>query len=215
MDEEKKPERGSVYLRGVTYWIKYYKWGKPYRESAQTDNPDKALRFLKYKLNQIERARFVEPRLERIRVEALWPLFLANLQRKHAKDVLHVRMRWERHLQPFFANMRTVDITGSRLNEYVSTRQAARVKDSTIIRELAVLKRMFAVGYKSDPPIVQRIPPFPELKESAPRQGFLVDADYDKLARACAEEGLWLRAMLALAYSFGWRKSELLNLHVR
>lgn len=60
-----------------------------------------------------------------------------------------------------------------------------------------------------------RIPPFPELKESPARQGFLADADYTKLANECAKEGLWLRAMLAVFYSFGWRKSELFNLRVR
>ena len=31
---------GSIYLRGNTLWIKYYRNGKPYRESAnQTKNP--------------------------------------------------------------------------------------------------------------------------------------------------------------------------------
>lgn len=55
-------------------------------------------------------------------------------------------MRWDNHLKPFFGNMRVVDVTGTRLNEYVSERQAEKVKDSTIIRELAVLKRMFKVG---------------------------------------------------------------------
>ncbi len=211
----KKPEKGSVYLRGGTYWVKYYKWGKPYRESADTDNYDKALRFLKFKLKQIELGRFVEPRLERTLVESLWEPFKSNLERKHAKDTYHAEMRWDNHLKPFFVNMRIVDVTGTRLNEYVSERQGDKVKDSTIIRELAVLKRMFKVGYKSDPPTVLRVPPFPELKESPARQGFLADADYTKLANECAKEGLWLRAMLAVFYSFGWRKSELLNLRVR
>ena len=40
------------------------------------------------------------------------------------------------------------------------------------------------------------------------------DEDYDKLAALCAKEGLWLRALLAVAYNFGWRKSELLHLRV-
>ncbi len=213
--EPKKPDRGSVYLRNGTYWIKYYKWGKPYRESAKTDDEAKAVRFLKYRLTQIDRGRFVEPKVERTLVEELWQPFLAALDRKHAKDRYHVEMRWNNHLKPFFGNMRVVEVTGTRLNEYVATRQVDKMKDSTIIRELAILKRMFKVGFRSDPPMVVRIPPFPELKESAPRKGFLADADYPKLANECAREGLWLRALLAVAYNFGWRKSELLNLHVR
>ena len=35
------------------------------------------------------------------------------------------------------------------------------------------------------------------------------------LARECNKEGLWLRALLTAAYSFAFRKSELLNLRVR
>ena len=41
------------------------------------------------------------------------------------------------------------------------------------------------------------IPKFPRLRENAARQGFLSDKHYDNLARECAAEGVWLRAMFA------------------
>jgi integrase len=49
---------------------------------------------------------------------------------------------------------------------------------------------------------------FPHLTENAPRQGFVEDQKYLKLAKHAEE--LWLRAILATAYAFGFRKSELL-----
>jgi integrase len=61
---------------------------------------------------------------------------------------------------------------------------------------------------------VTGIPAFPRLKEPEARQGFLSDAEYERLAAATAEEGLWLRALLAVGCNFGWRKSEVLNLRV-
>ena len=53
---------------------------------------------------------------------------------------------------------------------------------------------------------------FTRLPESRPRQGFVEQKQYDALAANCSE--LYMRAMLALAYSFGFRKAELLSLKV-
>jgi integrase len=55
----------------------------------------------------------------------------------------------------------------------------------------------------------------PMYKESDPRTGFLDDAAYVQLARECSKEGLWLRALLTVAYSFGFRSGELLSMRVR
>jgi integrase len=52
-------------------------------------------------------------------------------------------------------------------------------------------------------------------KESPARKGFLRDEKYTLLARRCNQEGLWFRALLTTAYSFAFRKGELLNLKVR
>jgi hypothetical protein len=38
---------GSIYKRGNSLWIKYYRAGKPYRESAKTSKESEARRLLK------------------------------------------------------------------------------------------------------------------------------------------------------------------------
>jgi hypothetical protein len=214
-EDVKKPERGSIYLRGDTYWIKYYRNGRPYRESAKTDNPDKALRFLKYKLSQLDSNRFVEPKLQRVLVRDLYKPFLANLGEMGRKDVVRVQRRWENHLEPVFGDGRVANLTGSALSQYAADRRQDGASNATVNRELAILARMLHLGYKADPQTVTRIPPFPKLQESTPRQGFLADADYDKLAAECAREGLWLRAMLAVYYNFGWRRNEVTRMRAR
>jgi integrase len=96
---------------------------------------------------------------------------------------------------------------------YIEQRQREGASNGTVNRELAALKRMFSLGVDSKK--VQLAPRFPRLEERNVRKGFVEDAQYDALVKGCSAEGLWLRAMFEVAYSFGWRKSELLNLRVR
>jgi len=71
----------------------------------------------------------------------------------------------------------------------------------------------FLHGTRVTPPMVERVPAFPaRLKESAPRKGFIGDAEYAVHAKNAKD--LWLRALIAVAFRFGFRKRELLHLRV-
>ena len=59
------------------------------------------------------------------------------------------------------------------------------------------------------------MPAIPHLKENNVRKGFLTIEGYARLADACASVGLWLRAMLEVGYTFGWRVSEVKKLRVQ
>lgn len=45
------------------------------------------------------------------------------------------------------------------------------------------------------------------------RKGFITDEQYSKLADSCPQ--LWLRTMVALGYTYGWRAHELTEMRVR
>ena len=128
---------------------------------------------------------------------------------------------WKLHLRPFFGNMRVADLSTDLLKQYVDERQTEKndrgksPSNATINRELATLRTALHRGRKSSPPKVFQVPPFPMQKEGNVRRGFLRDEQYDRLARECAKEGLWLRALIAVAYNFGWRRGELTSLQVR
>jgi len=64
----------------------------------------------------------------------------------------------------------------------------------------------FKLAYKAGK--IQKCRHFPHLKESAPRTGFVEESEYNKLAKNAPE--LWLRALLATAYTFGFRQGELI-----
>jgi len=77
------------------------------------------------------------------------------------------------------------------------------------------LRRALRFALQAQPARVTRVPVFPHLTENNVRQGFLEDGQLDKLADECRKVGLWLKAMLAVGSSYGWRKGEVLGLRVR
>jgi integrase len=102
-------------------------------------------------------------------------------------------------------------VTTDLLNKYVLQCQGEGLSDATINRDLAALKKAFNLAYRSTPRKIQQVPAFPHLKESAPRKGFVEEPQYRELCKHAAGQ-LWFRSMLAIAYTFGFRKSELLEM---
>jgi integrase len=78
-------------------------------------------------------------------------------------------------------------------------------------KELTILRAMLNHAFKAyTPPKILHVPRFPEkMKEPNPRQGFVTDEQYDALQANCKHQ--WLRALLAIAYTFGFRKGELVG----
>ena len=119
---------------------------------------------------------------------------------------------WNNHLKPFFGLMQAKAVGTDTLNRYIESRRQEKAANGSINRELSLLQRAFMLRYESQPRKVARPLRFHRLVESKPRQGFIEQKQYDALAGNCSK--LYMRAMLALAYTFGFRKAELLTLKV-
>ena len=109
--------------------------------------------------------------------------------------------------------MRAVDVSSDLVARYVDKRQEQDVKNATINRELAALKRMFYLGQKATPPKVNRIPGFPRFAEDNVRKGFLEDAQFERLFGSYSEN--WFRAIVEVRRTYGWRVGELLGMRVK
>jgi integrase len=203
-----------VYLRGKVYWVKYYRNGKAFAESAKTTDHEKAEKFLQRRLAQVITGTFVGPRVEKIRVAELAEDFLRDYRINGKKSLDDAETRWTLHLKPLFGHLRAVQVSTDHFNRYVDDRQTAGAANATINRELAALKRMFTLGAQATPQKVLRIPHFPHLEERNVRKGFIEHDQYTALAMACANTGLWLRSLFECGYTYGWRVSELLGLRV-
>jgi integrase len=106
-----------------------------------------------------------------------------------------------------------VQVTSTLLNAYVDRRQAEGAANGTINRELAAFKRMFNLARRATPPKIIFVPAFPRLAENNIRQdGFLEDAQYEKLLESCSD--LWFQTVVELGVTYGWRISELKKLRV-
>lgn len=200
---------GSIYSRPRSpfLWIKYYKRGKPIRESTRTGDLGKASRLLHQRLAEVVPDPAESPRIEHL-VDDLFRDYRIN-QRRSLDDV---KTRWRLHLKPFLGSVPAAQLDSRLLAHYIDRRREQHASNATINRELACLKRMYRLAYLSTPPRVASVPHFPHLKETNVRQGFVTPEQYEKLVAHCPR--LWLRAMLETAYNYGWRVSELLNLRV-
>jgi integrase len=157
---------------------------------------------------------FVSPDTRRIKVDELAEDMLRDYKLSGRKSTADVKTRYEIHLNPIFGHLPAAAVTSAAIAKYAVDRQEEGAENGTINRELAALKRMFHLGKKCTPPKVATIPAFPRLAERNVRKGFVEDATYRPLADAAARVGIWMRAMFEVAFTFGWRFSEVLNLRV-
>ena len=216
MEETTKRERGtgSIFHNGsAVWWIKFYVRGIPKRESSHSADLAVAKKLLRRRLAEVETKTFTMR--TNVRIDELIADVFAEYNRKRRKTLRDIKMRWEKHLQPFFTRMRADDLNSDMLQRYCARREAEGAIGPTINRELAVLKHAFHLAMKWTPPKVRSCPVFLMYTESDPRTGFLDDKEYVKLASECDKVGLWLRALLAVAYNFAFRKGELLSMRVR
>lgn len=214
---------GSIFRKGNnrTWTLQYYKddpaTGKRvrFREYTGLTSRTEAQKLLTTRLYQVDRGELFETRrLHAVRIEDLYAALkedtLNNSRSKRGAEGLG--WRWE-HLKPAFGNVLAANLTTDAISAYIRQRQTEGAANATINRELATLRRAFNLGRRCTPPKVRVVPYFPMLKEDNVRRGFVEDADFSKMTAEASE--LWLRTFLEMAYTYGWRRSELLGLRVR
>lgn len=199
---------GSLYKRGDIYWLKYYRNGKPYRESSHTDKVTKAEKLLKKREGEIADGKLPGIYFDKVRFDDLAEDFLTDY-RINNKDSLVKAERSVRYLKGFFGGFRATDVTTDKIKSYIDKRINEGLSNASINRELAALKRMFRLGAQCTPPRVNLIPHIPMLKESNVRKGFFEHGEYLALKDALPS---YLKPIITFAYHSGWRKSEILGL---
>lgn len=206
---------GSIFKRqGCKMWtIKFSSRGKTIREATGERDYSEAMKKLTQRLGELDKGTFVEPEMRRIQVRELAEDFLRDYRINGRKSLDDAEARWRIHLDPFFGAARIAEVGSRTIEKYIDSRLEQGAQNATINRELAALKRMFRLGYHATPPKVSRLPNFPRLQEDNVRIGFVEDEQYVQLTRAATD--LWLRALIEVGHTYGWRKQELLNLRVR
>lgn len=211
--EKREHGTGNIYQRPNGRWqIQYYdQTGRKRRETFTTEA--KARKGLDKRIAQRDAGTLDAAENSRVKIDALAESYKLYAKNSSPKSFWWIEMVWKKHLEPFFGGKRAGRIGSDDIQAYMGKRMGDGVKGSTINRELQVFKAMFYHGLQSDPPKIARVPRFPEkLTEPKPRAGFLTADQYAALEQHCPKP---LRALLAVGYTFGFRKGELLRLRVR
>jgi len=103
-------------------------------------------------------------------------------------------------------------ITTAEVHAYVQHRQEHKAKPASINRELAILKRSYALAIRAGKLLPAHRPYIPMLKEHNVRTGFFETADF---AAVKAKLPAALQPVAEFAYLTGWRRTEILSLEWR
>jgi integrase len=204
--------KGSKYPRGGVWWVKYYQFGRPIRESTKSSDERQADKLLLKRGAAIEEGRTINPQVNRCKVDKLLDLVVTWYRVKSKKDLDHVERRVKLHLRPFFGGRAAGSVTSELLLDYVAKRQRAGAKDATINRELANLQKAYSLGIEAKK--VDYAPPFKsaKLRERNTRTGFFNRAQLEAVLAHLRPE---LGAFFRFAYFTGWRRGEIRSLQWR
>lgn len=206
---------GSLFQRRSGFWVlQFFDRGVRHRINTRTCRRTEAVKQLTEILAQVNRGEFNPPERNPVRVENLFSRAEQDRLANRPSSVEELRRRWK-HLKPAFAVRHAAKVTTDHVRAYILYRREEGAQNATINRELATLKRMFRLALQDTPPPVKTVPYIPLLKEDNVRRGFVEAVDFARLvtvAEACGE--LWLPVFLELAYTYGWRRGELLGLRV-
>lgn len=199
---------GSLYKRGNTWWIKYYRNGKSYRESSGTTKKMVAKRLLDRREGDIAAGKVPGINFEKVIFDNLADGLLQDYRINQRKSLIRAE-RSVGHLKRFFEANPVPNITTPRINHYIESRLAEGASHASINRELSALKRMLNLGAQQTPPMVDRVPHIPMLKENNARKGFFEHYDFLALRDNLPEH---LRGFVTFAYRTGWRLTEIATL---
>jgi hypothetical protein len=201
----RKRGEGSIYQRGDTWWIAYYRRGKQKRESSHSTNREDAEKLLALKTKQLwaekQGLQAFVPKAEKVYVDELLdalekaykvklaakldePLNALDKEEKSARSQLLMKRglaQFRSHLKPIraaFGDMRAVDVTTKRVDDYIDQRLEQDNKaPATVNRETQLLGQAFGLGIE-DHRIVAA-PHIRHLPERNVRKGFFERGDFE------------------------------------
>jgi integrase len=196
---------GMIYKRGNTWWIKYYRNGKSFRESSESDKKMVAKKLLDKREGAIAQGKAPGIQFEKVTFDELADDFLKDYKINEKKSLSRAE-RSVNQLTIFFNGYKALNITTPVINSYVLSRLEYGASNATVNRELSALKRMLNLGARQTPPTVERVPHIPMLKENNIRKGFFEHDEFLALRDALPKH---LKGFVTFAYKSGWRSSEI------
>jgi integrase len=195
---------GSIFQRGRIWWVAYSFRGKPFRESAHTEDEKAARKLLKQRLKQVERPGFVGPKEEKWTLADMKARISSDYRRKENRSFATVGHCFK-HLESEFQFHRVIDITTPLVQGYVDKRLKAGASRASVNRELAYLRHGFKLMVKAGD--ISAMPAVVELLHGENvRKGFIAPAEFAALLEKVADADA--RDLVAFLYASAWRSGE-------
>jgi integrase len=197
---------GTIYRRGNIWWVKIRVNGRPVYESSKSTKKTEAIKLRDKLLAKRHRGEISGGAPDKVLIgELLDDLLRLEGYKPNTKYIWQKII--EKNVRPFFGAIRAARLTTDLIDQYREKRKRQRRSDTTVNRELALIRMAFHNGRKRTPPKVNIIPYFPMVTESNVRTGFLSDEQYAALRDALLPE---LKPLFVTAYLTGIRRGELL-----
>lgn len=121
-----------------------------------------------------------------------------KISKKRSLDDLEYRI--DKNLRKTLGTVRASTFSSTHIDNHIRSRRSAGACDATINRELAIVRRAFSLGMRTDPPLVNRKPWIRRLDEDNAREGFIEEDQYRAILNELPEH---LRALFVVGYHIG------------
>jgi hypothetical protein len=147
------PGLGSIYLRGRTWHVEYWRNNVQHRESSHSDQERKAIKLLRQRRDEMARDEFIRPKANKVTMKDLFDAVVADYARRDNRSS-HTLAHRLKPLRKFFDNIRAAEVTERMLERYKAERLAAGRTKATTNRELAVIRRAYKLATRGKDKLV-------------------------------------------------------------
>src|SRR5262249_51221584 len=153
------------------WWIRYYRNGRRFEESAGPGKSwEDARDLLRQREGAIANGVPITPQNQRYTFDEAATDIISEYTVNGRRSLGELKRRIELHLKPWFTGRRMRDIRATDARAFAKARLEAGAAPGEVNRELAVLKRMFSLALTDEK--LQHRPKIPMLKEHNVRTGF-------------------------------------------
>jgi integrase len=191
--------------------MSFYRDGRQVLMSCKTESETVARQKLR-KVLRMSDDEFSEPRFRRVTVGELVSNLLDHYEVSKKDDFRSdTKSRWDLHLKQRFDKFKAYLFNSTAQKKYRLERLEEGASNTTINRELQVIRKAFYLGSEQEPPLVKRVPKFHLVKEENARKGFANRTQMEALKKAASEHSIEMRALIESAHMLGWRRGELID----
>lgn len=207
-----KRDRQGRLQESKVWWVKWYRDGRPFRESSGSTRKADAEKLLRRREGQLSRGLIITAKTDRITLSELSKDVISDYRIQGRRTVKDIERRFKMHILPFFGWKRlAVTITAADIRKFIVERQNAGASNAEINRELSALKRAYSLGIQSA--LITMRPHIQGIREDNIRKGFFEPEQYKSVLKHLSPIH---QGIVTLAFETGWRtKSELLPLQWR